>query len=146
MRNSAIVHWLDGFRVSSATHHQALRFLISGAVVTVTNLGLGLLLAGPLGVPIQIAIVTGYVAGFLLNYTLQRTFVFADRRSFALSAGSQFWRYAQLSAVQYAFTALATAILPDLLGVSEEVVYVVTALAVAVTTFIVIRLAIFHGD
>jgi putative flippase GtrA len=146
LRNSALVHWLDGFRVSSATHHQALRFVITGGVVALTNLGIGLLLSGPLGVPIQIAIITGYVLSLLLNYMLQRNFVFADRDSFALSGASQFWRYVQLGAIQYAFTALATAVLPGLLGVPAEVVYVATALAVAVVTFIVIRLAIFHGE
>jgi putative flippase GtrA len=146
VRPSGLSNWLVGFRVSSATHHQAMRFVITGVVVAVVNLGIGLLMSGPLGVPIQVAIPTGYVLSLLLNYTLQRNFVFADRDSFTLSGASQFSRYVQIGAVQYAFTALATAVLPDLLGVDAEVVYVVTAITAAAITFVVIRLAVFHGD
>jgi putative flippase GtrA len=143
---SAFSNWLVGWRVSSATHHQASRFAVSGVAVALVNLGTGLLIAGPLGVPIQIAIPTGYVLSLLLNYTLQRKFVFADRESFALSGASQFSRYVQVGAAQYAVTAAATAVLPELLGVDPEVVYVVTAITAAALTFVVIRLVVFHGD
>jgi putative flippase GtrA len=145
VRNSALAQWLAGFRVSSATHHQALRYVVSGGVVTVANLGLGLLLSGPLGIPIQIAICIAFVASLLLNYTLQRLFVFADRESFALAGASQFTRYIQLGAAQYVFTALATAVLPGLLGVSQQVVFVAAALFAAAVTFVVLRLAVFHA-
>jgi putative flippase GtrA len=139
-------HRARRLRTSSAGHHQALRFVLSGGTVAVVYLGLGLLLSGPLGVPIQIAIPVSYVISVLFNYSMQRWFVFAHSDEFALSRQAQFLRYVQIGAAQYALTALATAVLPDLLGIDEQIVYVVTALVAAVITFIVLRLVVFHGS
>jgi putative flippase GtrA len=143
-RTESFVQRLDGLRRSSQSQHQALRFVLSGGTVAVVYLGLGLLLSGPLGVPIQIAIPVSYVLSVLLNYTLQRYFVFAHSTSFALSPQAQFLRYVQVGAVQYGFTALATAVLPGALDVSEQVVYVAAALVAAVLTFILLRFVVFH--
>jgi putative flippase GtrA len=140
-----LVARLNGLRRSSAPHHQAMRFVLSGSTVAVVYLGLGLLLSGPIGVPIQIAIPVAYVISVLLNYTLQRVFVFADREQFALEARSQFVRYIQLGAVQYGLTALATAVLPGWLGVSEQVVFVAVALIAAAVTFVLLRFVVFHA-
>jgi putative flippase GtrA len=139
-------HRARHLRTSSAGHHQALRFVLSGGTVAVVYLGLGLLLSGPLGVPIQIAIPVSYVISVLFNYSMQRWFVFAHSDEFALSRQAQFLRYVQIGAAQYALTALATAVLPDVLGLDEQVVYVATALIAAVITFIVLRLVVFHGS
>ncbi len=140
------VHRARHLRTSSAGHHQALRFVLSGGTVAVVYLGLGLLLSGPLGVPIQIAIPVSYVISVLFNYSMQRWFVFAHADEFALSRQAQFLRYVQIGAAQYALTALATAVLPDVLGLDEQVVYVATALLAAAITFIVLRLVVFHGS
>lgn len=139
-------HRARQLRTSSAGHHQALRFVFSGGTVAVVYLGLGLLLSGPLGVPIQIAIPVSYVISVLFNYSMQRWFVFAHSDEFALSRQAQFIRYVQIGAAQYVLTALATAVLPDVLGLDEQVVYVATALIAAVITFIVLRLVVFHGS
>jgi putative flippase GtrA len=141
-----LIDRLDRLRRSPAPHHQAGRFVLSGGTVAVVYLGLGLVLSGPLGVPIQVAIPLSYVLSVALNYTLQRWFVFAHSSSFALSPHAQLLRYVQVGAVQYAFTALATGFLPGLLGVSEQVVYVVAALVAAVITFVLLRFVVFHGD
>jgi putative flippase GtrA len=133
------------FRTSAAGHHQVIRFVLSGGTVALVYLGLGLLLSGPLGVPIQIAIPVSYVVSVLFNYSMQRWFVFAHSDDFALSRGAQFLRYVQIGAIQYAFTAAATAVLPDALGVDEQVVYVATALIAAAITFVVLRFVVFHA-
>jgi putative flippase GtrA len=141
--------WVDrarALRTSGARHHQALRFVVSGGTVAVVYLGLGLLLSGPFGVPIQLAIPVSYVISVLFNYSMQRWFVFAHSDAFALSPQAQFLRYVQIGAAQYALTAAATAVLPGALGVDEQVVYVATALIAAVITFVVLRLVVFHGD
>jgi putative flippase GtrA len=143
--NSIVVSALQRLRRSPAPRHQAARFVLSGGTVAVAYLGLGLLLSGPAGLPIQIAIPISYVLSVLLNYTLQRHFVFAHSEGFALSPKAQFLRYVQVGAVQYAFTALTTAVLPGPLGVSEQVVYVASALIAAVITFILLRFVVFHG-
>jgi putative flippase GtrA len=137
---------LRALRTSSAGHHQAIRFVLSGGTVAVVYLGLGLLLSGPFGVPIQIAIPVSYVISVLFNYSMQRWFVFAHSDEFALSRGAQFVRYVQIGAAQYVLTATATAVLPGWLGVDEQVVYVATALIAAAVTFVVLRLVVFHGE
>jgi putative flippase GtrA len=140
-----LVARLNGLRRSSAPHHQAMRFVLSGSTVAAVYLGLGLLFSGPVGMPIQIAIPVAYVLSVLLNYTLQRTFVFADRERFALEGRRQFVRYVGIGTVQYALTALATALLPDALGVSEQVVFVAVALIAAAVTFVLLRFVVFHA-
>jgi putative flippase GtrA len=141
-----LVHRARYWRTSSAGHHQALRFVLSGGTVAAVYLGLGLLLSGPFGVAIQIAIPVSYVISVLFNYSMQRWFVFAHSDEFALSRQAQFLRYVQIGVAQYVLTALATAVLPDVLGVDEQIVYVVTALIAAAITFVVLRLVVFHGS
>jgi putative flippase GtrA len=141
-----LVARLNGLRRSAAPHHQVARFVLSGATVAVVYLGLGLLLSGPVGMPIQLAIPISYVLSVLLNYTLQRHFVFAHSQAFALAPQSQFIRYVQIGAVQYAITALATAVLPGALGLSEQVVYVAVALIAAAITFVLLRFVVFHAS
>lgn len=143
--NSVLVRKFDQLRRSSASHVQVLRFVASGGTVALVYLGLGLLLSGPVGMPIQVAIPIAYVLSVLLNYNLQRHFVFAHSDDFALPRRTQFLRYVQVGAVQYGFTALATAVLPDLLGVSEQVVFVVVAMVAAAVTFVLLRFIVFHG-
>lgn len=143
--NTTVVGALHRLRQSSAPHHQVARFVLSGGTVSVVYLGLGLLLSGPVGLSIQIAIPIAYVLSVLLNYTLQRWFVFAHSERFALSRRTQFLRYVQVGAVQYGLTALATAVLPDLIGVSEKIVFVVVAMAAAAITFVLLRFVVFHG-
>jgi putative flippase GtrA len=142
---AGLVHRARRLRTSSAGHHQVLRFVVSGATVALVYLGLGLLLSGPFGVPIQIAIPISYVISVLFNYSMQRWFVFAHSDEFALSKQAQFVRYVQIGAAQYVLTALATAVLPDVLGLDEQVVYVATALIAAAITFVVLRMIVFHG-
>jgi putative flippase GtrA len=144
-RDRGLVARLNGLRRSSEPQHQAMRFVLSGSTVAAVYLGLGLLLSGPIGVPIQIAIPVSYVLSVLLNYMLQRHFVFAHSESFALAPQSQFIRYVQIGAVQYAITALATAVLPNVLGINEQIVYVAVALIAAAITFVLLRFVVFHS-
>jgi putative flippase GtrA len=124
---------------------ETVRYGISGSFSTLTYIALTLLVSGPLDVPIQIAIPVSYVVSVLFNYSMQRWFVFAHSDAFALSPQAQFVRYVQIGAAQYALTALATAVLPDVLGLDEQVIYVATALIAAAITFVVLRLVVFHG-
>ena len=140
------VHRARHLRTSSAGHHQALRFVLSGGTVAVVYLGLGLLLSGPLVCRSRSRSPSPTWSRCLFNYSMQRWFVFAHSDEFALSRQAQFLRYVQIGAAQYALTALATAVLPDVLGLDEQVVYVATALIAAVITFVVLRLVVFHGS
>jgi putative flippase GtrA len=121
------------------------RYALAGAAVAITYIGLTLLLSGPGQLPIQAAILVGYVLAVALHFTLQRLFVFRDRSAFALSAREQAGRYVAIGFAQYAATAALTALLPSALGVSEQVAYVATVVVISALTFLLLRTRVFHG-
>ncbi len=123
---------------------ETVRYAISGSSSTLTYIALTLLISGPLDVPIQIAIPLSYATALVLNFTLQRRFVFPTEEGFALGRGSQLRRYVPAVLAQYAITATSTAVLPHLLGVPEHEVYVVTVLVLAVIAFLTLRSLVFH--
>lgn len=123
---------------------QGFRFVIAGGTVAVVYIGLVLAMSGPFGVPIQIAIPIAFWLGVALNYTLQRFFVFRNSPAFALAWHAQLGRYVGLSICQYLFTAITTHALPPRLGVSEQAVYVAATVIASGTTFVLLRIGVFH--
>jgi hypothetical protein len=71
--------------------------------------------------------------------------VFVDRSSFALSGAEQVRRYLIIVAIQYVVTAAATAILPELLGTTEQFAYVGTVVVISGTTFLFLRSRVFQA-
>jgi putative flippase GtrA len=134
-----------GFDALSAIS-QPLRFGASGALTAVTYLGGTLLLSGPLGISLQIAILVAYALSLCLHFTLQRYVVFRDHDRFELELHRQAGRYLAVAGAQYAFTATVIAVVPGLLHVDERVVYVVTALFAATVSFVLLRTRVFHGS
>jgi putative flippase GtrA len=122
----------------------ATRYGLAGVVVFASYVGVTLLLAGPAGLPIQLVIPFSLAIAGAVHFMLQRRFVFADRDTFALTGGAQARRYVVIIAIQYAFTAAATAVLPGVLAVSEQVVYVGAVCIVSATTFLFMRARVFH--
>ena len=122
---------------------EALRWAVS-AVVAVVYAGLTLLLAGPVGLDIQVAIPSAYATAVALHFSLQRWFVFRSARSYALAMHHQMGRYVVIGACQYALTAVGTAILPSKLGVSEAGAYLVPVAAISAATFVILRSRVFH--
>jgi putative flippase GtrA len=117
------------------------RYGIAGAITALVYLGLPVVLNGEADVPIQIAIPLAYVTAVALQFNLQRHFVFRHVSAFALTRRAQIGRYVMIGAVQYPATAIATALLPKLLGLSSRATFVVVAL----TIFLVLRTHIFHA-
>ena len=126
-------------------HDQAARYVIAGLLNTGIYVGLTLLLSGPLGVPIQIAIVTAFLTALCTHFLLQRFFVFRSRGAFHLTAGAQAGRYVVIGAIQYAITAAATAVLPGWLDVPEQAVYVVVVGLISAISFLLLRSRVFHA-
>jgi putative flippase GtrA len=129
----------------AATRWQLIRYLGAGGLVASVYLGLTLILSGPAGFPIQAAIPVSYATALCLHFSLQRWFVFRNAEEFALAMHHQVGRYLLIALFQYACTAIATALLPDALGVSSQVVYVVTAVLLAGVTFLLLRTRVFHA-
>lgn len=123
---------------------ETLRYIIGGSFTTVVYVGMTLTLARVVELPIQLAIPISYATALLLHFLLQRKFVFRRDEGFALGRGHQLRRYLTTAATQYSLAALSTAILPGILGVHEQLVYVVTALTLAAATFLILRAHVFH--
>jgi putative flippase GtrA len=122
-----------------------LRYTMAGGLVTLFNLGAPIGLSAALDLPLEACIPASYVLAAMLQFTLQRLFVFRHVSEFALSIRSQMLWYVAITAVQYPLVALSTAFLPSLLGVRERIVYLVAAAIIAVVTFLILRSNVFHG-
>jgi putative flippase GtrA len=121
------------------------RYALAGAAVAAVYLGVPVVLNGGLAVPIQIAIPVAYVLAVSLHFTLQRHFVFRQVSAFALTTRQQAARYVLVGAVQYPTTAIATAVLPGVLGMSARATFVCVSLALSLTIFLVLRTHVFHA-
>lgn len=130
---------------SADSRVQFARYAIAGAIVGLTYVGLTLLLSGPAGVPILVAIPPSYATAVALHYVLQRVFVFGHVSRFVLSAREQIGRYVVIGLAQYAATSASTGLLPDVLDLDEQVVYVGTVAVLSAVTFLLLRTRVFHG-
>jgi putative flippase GtrA len=131
--------------VSAETRGQLARYAIAGATVAVVYVGLTLLLSGPAGLPIQAAIPIAYVTAITVHFSLQRWFVFRDAGVFALAMHHQVGRYLAIGLAQYGTTALATAVLPGVLGLPEKLVYVGAVGVISAVSFVFLRTSVFHA-
>jgi len=118
---------------------------MAGGIVTAVYVGATTVLANVVGLPFQLALALGFLLALCVHFTLQRLFVWAQQDGFALPLHHQAARYLAASAVQYGVTAASTAVLPSALGVSTEVVYLVTVAVVVSANFLVYRNGIFHA-
>jgi putative flippase GtrA len=127
---------------------RAARFLLAGGSVTLVYLALTTILADVAGLPFEVALPIGYATAICLHFTLQRYYVWVDPGEYALPIRLQVGRYLALVGVLYGLTAASTAVLPHLLGLPVEVVYVVTVLVLAVGNFLLLGQRVFHpgGD
>ncbi len=128
---------------------QLVRFGLAGGSVAVLYLTVTTVLSQVLGLAFQLALAIGFASGLLLHFTLQRIFVWThheELEEFALGFGHQVRRYLTMAAAQYGVTAASTAVLPGILGLAEEVVYLMTMVVVTTSGFLLMRFVIFHAE
>jgi len=113
--------------------------------VTVVYLAVTTVLSQVVGLPFQLALALGFVSALLLHFTLQRLFVWVHEDGFALPLRHQVGRYLAMAGAQYGVTAASTAILPGVLGVATELVYLATMAVATTSGFLIMRFIIFHG-
>jgi putative flippase GtrA len=123
---------------------QGARFALAGGIVTLVYLGATTLLASVVGLPFQVALAVGFSVALMVHFTLQRTFVWAHSEEFALPLHHQAGRYLVAASAQYGITVASTALLPSILGVPTEVVYLATVALVVSANFLLFRHRIFH--
>jgi putative flippase GtrA len=121
-----------------------MRFALAGGLVALIYTLTTLLLADVVGLKFQLALLIGFGVGLVTHFTLQRLFVWVHHEEFALPLHHQVGRYLFVAAIQYGLTAASTSILPAALGVSTELVYLVTVVVLVSTNFLVFRHGIFH--
>ncbi len=122
-----------------------MRFALAGGTVALIYLTTTIVLADAVGMPFQAALAIGTCVALMVHFTLQRVFVWTHHEEFALPLHHQAGRYLTVAAVQYGVTAASTSVLPGLLGVATEIVYLATVAVVLSVNFLVFRQLIFHA-
>ncbi|HXA53478.1 MAG TPA: GtrA family protein [Solirubrobacteraceae bacterium] len=121
------------------------RFVLAGGVSTIVYLLITTIAAIVVGLPFQAALALGFCASFCLGFMVQRRFVWVRRERYVLPIHRQAGRFLLMACFQYSTTALATALLPPVLGVPTEIVYLAMVALLSVVNFMVLRHRIFHA-
>lgn len=124
---------------------QGVRFIVGGCTSAAVYLLSTTALALVVGLPFEMALAIGFCVLVAVNFTLHRMFVWVHHEGFALPFHRQFGRYISFAGAQYGLTALSIAVLPRVLGLSAELVYLATAVALAVVSFATFRYGVFHA-
>jgi putative flippase GtrA len=131
--------------IASFLNWATFRYGIAGISVALLTIGLPILLNSQFGFPLEACIPFTYVLGVVLQFTLQRVFVFRHVTEFALPIRRQILWYLVIIAIQYPTNAAATALLPSWLGLSERLVYIGVTPSIAVLTLLFLRANVFHA-
>jgi putative flippase GtrA len=140
----AVLRNITRLRTDAALLAQGVRFVISGVVVSAVYITVTTVLSQVSHLRFQVALAIGWSAAVAVHFTLQRTFVWKRQESFALPFGHQVGRYLLVAVSQLGVTAATTTVLPSLLHVSAEAVYLATAACVTLFNFLVFRKGVFH--
>jgi MurNAc alpha-1-phosphate uridylyltransferase len=143
-RRADAMRSLRALRTNSDLRGQGARYALAGCVVATVYLLTTTVLAVGVGLPFQVALISGFAVALSLHFTLQRLFVWTHREGFALPFRRQMGRYLLTAGVQYGLTAASTSFLPPVLGIAPELVYLATAPILTTANFLVFRHGVFH--
>jgi len=118
---------------------------VAGGTVLVIYVATTTVLADVVGLHFQVALAIGFAVALLVQFNLYRIFVWVHHEEFALPVHQQVGRFLVTAAVNYGLTAACTAVLPGLLGVPTEAVYLVMVVTLPFINFVVLRYVIFHA-
>lgn len=136
--------WTQLLRGSGLLGH-GVRYVLTGGATTIVYLAGTTVLAEVAGLTFQIALAAGASAGLAVHFSLQRFFVWSHRDRYALALPHQAARYLVFAGVQYGLTAASTALLPAVLRLPVEVVYVASVAVLVSMNFLVFRNLVFHA-
>ncbi len=125
---------------------QGMRYVLAGSVVSGVYLLLTTFLAVAVGLPFQEALAIGFTLALAVHFTLQRVFVWVHTEEFALPFRHQARRYLTVAGTQFGVTAASTSLLPPALGLSTEVVYLITVSLLTTANFLLFRNVVFHPE
>ncbi len=135
---------LQRLRKRQGVSGQGARFVLSGGVVMAVYLLTTTTLATVVGLPFQVALAIGFGLALTVHFTLHRLFVWGHRAEFALPIRGQARRYMFAMGAQYIAMAAITSLLPSVLGLSNEVVYLAAIPLLTALNFLVFSRLIFH--
>jgi putative flippase GtrA len=125
---------------------QGMRYALAGTVVALVYLLTTTVLAVVVGIPFQEALPIGFAVALCVHFTLQRMFVWVHQEEFALPFRHQARRYLMVAGAQYGVTAASTSLLPGVLGLPTEIVYLITVLCLTSANFLLFRNVVFHPE
>jgi putative flippase GtrA len=125
---------------------QVARFAVNGCTTAFVYLLATSLIALVLGLPFEVALAMGFSLAIIVNFALHRRFVWLHDDEFALSFPRQVARYMSVVSAQYVLTAISIALLPKILGLPTEVVYLATAMILTPANFVLFRSGVFHAE
>jgi len=131
---------------SSGLLGQGVRFILAGGTVVVVYVTTTTVLSHVVGLHFQLALAIGFAVALVVQFVLYRLFVWSHDEDFALSVHHQAGRYLAAAAVNYGLTVASTSLLPTALGISTEIVYLVTVATLPAINFVVFRYVIFHAE
>ncbi len=131
---------------SSGVLGQGVRFILAGGTVVLVYVTTTTVLSHVVGLNFQLALAIGFAVALVVQFMLYRLFVWSHDEDFALSVHHQAGRYLAIAAANYGLTVVSTSLLPSALGISTEVVYLVTVATLPVINFFVFRYVIFHAE
>lgn len=123
---------------------QGTRYALAGAFVGVVYVLTTTFFAVVVGLPFREALIIGFALQLAVHFTLQRTFVWVHEDGFALPIRHQTRRYLAVAGLQLGLTTLSTLLLPSALGVSAEVVYLLTVALLTIANFLLFRNIVFQ--
>ena len=121
-----------------------MRFGLSGGTVAAVYILCTLLSSHLLGLAFQAALALGFAVDLATHFA-SRPFRLDASRGLGAVVARPAGRYLAIALTQYVLTALSTATLPSALGVSTDVVYLVTTVVLSASIFLLFRSRVFHA-
>jgi putative flippase GtrA len=125
---------------------QGVRYILGGCTSVALYMLITTILALVVALPFEVALAIGFCLMVCVNFTLHRVFVWVNHEGFALPIHRQLGRYLSVALTQYGLTAASVALLPRVLALSSEVVYLATVTGFAALTFLILRHRVFHAQ
>ncbi|MDO5083877.1 MAG: GtrA family protein [Arachnia propionica] len=119
-----------------------LRYVGVGGLAFVVDLVVTVVLRDHLGIALWLAVACGYWAGFVVNFTLQRSFAFQGGRNI----GASLVKYLMLVGFNWAATTLVMQLLVEGLGVPTAVAKILCTLMTTVWNYPLYRFLVFPTE
>lgn len=120
--------------------------MLAGAFVGLVYVLGTTFLAVVVGLPFREALALGFTLQLAVHFTLQRGFVWVHEEEFALPFQHQAGRYLAVAGAQLGVTAASTSLLPVVVGLSTEAVYLITVALMTIANFLLFRNVVFQSQ